>query len=86
MGVWLMTVFLQSTKFKHSPNKIRKQILKLLEAINFAVVMGAEIDPDLYRDIVRQLERINAELALLNHELMELDYKYQVLKAKCQKQ
>jgi len=81
-----MTVFLQSTKFKHSPNKIRKQILKLLESINFAITMGSEIDPDLYRDIVKQLERINAELALLNHEIQELDYKYQVLKARCQKQ
>ena len=86
MGVWLMTVFLQSTKFKHSPSKIRKQVLKLIESINFAVVMGAEIDKALYRDIIRQLERINAELALLNHEIHELDYKYQVLKARCQKQ
>ena len=81
-----MTVFLQSTKFKHSPSKIRKQILKLLESINFAITMGSEIDPDLYRDIVKQLERINAELALLATEIHELDYKYQVLKAKCQKQ
>ena len=80
-----MSKLLQSHKFKHDPTKIQKLVIKLYENINFAVSMGSKIDPDLYRDIVKQLEKINVELANLGQELREFDYEYQVLKARCSK-
>ena len=58
----------------------QKMIVSLVESINFAVSMGSEIDKGLYRDIVRQLEKINVELANLGQELMEFDYECQKAK------
>ncbi|MCD6562669.1 MAG: hypothetical protein J7K23_01980 [Thermoproteales archaeon] len=69
-----MSKLLQSRKFKSGPNKIARRVLKLEETINFAVVMGSNIDEALYREIMKRLDEIVMMLYSLNQELIEYEY------------